>query len=209
MKKVFLLLVITGFLFSCVNKQSNTEQLTEEYILKTILDSCLEKQPNAMNNDITRSILADSIKATIQCYIGDSLPFLSNIPLKYEMALEYLPSPFDFESESFKNAGKYVVKFSFSESSNKCELSKEYQTTFQIFTIMDKEAVATLIDGALYYVNGKFIDFANNSKETGFVLPSGKCLVDYPSISRSALDNKPFINLGTLIIENATFIPIE
>ncbi len=197
------------FLFGCVNKQPNIVQSQKEYILKTILDSHLEKQPNAMNNEIAMSILADSIKTTIQSYAGDSLPFLTEIPMMYDMALEYPPNPYDFELESFKNAGKYVVKFSFSEYSNKCELSKEYQTTFQIFTIMDKETVATLIDNGLYHINGKFIDFANNSSETGFVLPSGKCLIDYPKVSRSSINNKPFINLGTLILENVTFVQIQ
>lgn len=157
-----------------------------------------------MNNDVTRSILADSIKESFQKYIGDSLPFLTGIPLTYEMALEYPPSPFDFYSERFKNAGKYVVKFEMYEGSKGFKLSPEYTTTFLVFTVMDKEQVATLIDKKQYYVNGNFRDFANCSSKTGFILPSGKCLTSYPSIYESSFGGVTF-NLGTLILEDVTF----
>lgn len=212
---IFTLLAVFVLAFSgCSNSQTNkgkSEEGRKEYVLKIMLDSCLNNNPNATNNDITKSILADSIKATIQNYIGDTLPFLTDIPVEYEMCLEYPKSSFDFESESFKNAGKYVVKFSFGKYSSKCELSDNYETTFQIFTIMDKVTVSKLIDKELYYVNGKFIDFANNTKETGFVLPSGKCLIDYPRVlaGYGTYDKKIKIDLGTLVLEDVSFSQIN
>lgn len=179
----------------------------KQYALQQLLDSCLKQQPNAMNNEVSRSILADTIKTTIQKFIGGSLPFLADIPLQYEMCLEY-PRHFEsFESEIDKNAGKYVVKFGFGEILSKCKLSDNYQATFQVFAVMDRKQVETLVDNALYHVNGVLVDFANNSKETGFVLPSGKCLVDYPKVITSG--NKPYFMLGTLILENITFTPIN
>ena len=72
---------------------------------------------------------------------------------------------------------------------------------------MDKAQVTQLVDNALYRVNGVFVDFANNSQKTGFILPSGKCLIDYPAITST--DNKPYIDLGTLVLENSTFIKIK
>lgn len=187
--------------------KNNSNQEPTKYVLQQFLDSFLEQQPNAMNNDVSRSILADTIKVAIQQFIGDSLPFLSDIPLQYEMCLVY-PRHFEsFESEIDKNAGKYVVKFGFGETVSKCSLSDDYKATFQVFTIMDKEQVAMLVDNALYHVNGTFVDFANNSKETGFVLPSGKCLVDYPKIT--TLERKPYFMLGTLVLENVKFKPVN
>lgn len=199
MKQIILPLIISLLFFSCVNKQ-HIKQSQKEYILKALVDSCVKTQPNAMNNDITMSILADSIKKTIQNYIGDTLPFLTEMPLKYEMNLEYPTDYYDSEK-----AGKYIVKFTYSELLNEIQLSKEYEIEFQVLTIMDKQTASKLINDSLYFVNGKFIDFANNSAETGFVLPSGKCLIGYPQVSKSSIDNKPYINLGTFIIDNAKF----
>ena len=197
-----LLCVLVG---GCISSPTKNE--VRQYALQQLLDSCLKQQPNAMNNKISMSILADTIKTAIQKFRGDSLPFLADIPLQYEMCLEY-PRHFEsFESEIDKNAGKYVVKFGFGEISSKCKLSDNYQATFQVFTVMDREQVATLVDNALYHVNGMLVDFANNSKETGFVLPSGKCLVDYPKVIIS--DSKPYFMLGTLILENVTFTLIN
>ena len=72
---------------------------------------------------------------------------------------------------------------------------------------MDKEKVAMLVDGSLYHIKGIFRDFANNSSETGFSLPSGKYIVDYPNII--SIDNKPYIDLGTLVVDSLSFTKIN
>lgn len=184
-------------LFGCGNNktQKKAVQTTPpQYALREMLDSCLKSQPMANNNDVTRSILADTLKNKIQLYKGRALPYLEDLPMQYEMCLPY-PN------------GQYVVKFGFGEVTSKCKLSNKYETTFQVFTIMDKEKVATLIDGSLYHIKGIFRDFANNSSETGFSLPSGKYIVDYPNIIN--IDNKPYIDLGTLIIDSLSFTQIK
>lgn len=198
-------------LWGCGNKaQKKVEQTApSKYALCEMLDSCLQAQPNANNNDVTRSILADTLKSKFQKFRGYRLTCIEDLPFQYEMCLEY-PRMFEtFESEIDKNAGKYVVKFGFGGVYSKCELSDKYETSFQVFAIMEKEKVAMLIDDSLYHIKGIFRDFANNTQETGFRLPSGKCLVDYPSVGVTALGNKPFINLGTLVIDSLSFTPIK
>ena len=203
--KLSFLFIFCFILIGCIknNKQIDVEHNRDVYELSCVLDSCLDTQPNYNNNEITRSILADTIKSVFQRYRGLALSNIEDLPFQYEMALEY-PRLFDsFESEIDKDAGKYVVKFFFGTSI--CDISERYDVCFNVFTIMEKDKVAMLVDDSLYYIRGKFRDFANNSQETGFKLPSGKCLIDYPSIYISALSNKPVINLGTLILDSLTF----
>lgn len=192
-------------LAGCMNnasKQVPQHEQQEKYALREMLDSCLQAQPNANNNDVTRSILADILKSKFQCFRGHSLPYIEDLPFQYEMCLKY-PQTLETDIE------KYVVKFGFGDVTSKCELSDKYETTFQVFAILDKETVATLVDGALYHIKGTFRDFANNSAETGFKLPSGKCLVDYPSVGVSAFGDKPFIDMGTLVIDSLSFTQIK
>lgn len=194
---VFLCIVFIG----CANNKPKQIAQQEIYALRQMLDSCLQAQPNANNNDVARSILADTLKSKFQCFRGHSLPYIEDLPFQYEMCLKY-PQALETDIE------KYVVKFGFGNVTSKCELSDKYETTFQVFTVLDKATVATLVDGALYHIKGTFRDFANNSMETGFKLPSGKCLVDYPSVGVSAFGDKPFIDLGTLVIDSLSFTQI-
>ena len=69
------------------NHKNENKQEPQKFALQLLLDSCLRSQPNSMNNDVSRSILADSIKVAFQKHIGDTLPFLSDIPLTFEMSL--------------------------------------------------------------------------------------------------------------------------
>lgn len=212
MKSLFYLSLSCMLFWLAGCSQNNTSMPAQEphkYALQQLLDSCLIQQPNAMNNDVSRSILADSIKTNIQRFIGNSLPFISELPLKYEGCIEYTNSPYIFDTKTFKHEGKYLVSFEYGEIGSKNKISNNYHTTFQIFTIMDKEQVATLIDNAYYSINGNFVDFANNSQETGFVLPSGKCLIDYPKVRTSSISDGPFINLGTIVLENVSFTRLE
>lgn len=195
-------LLLTGCMNNASKQVPQQEQQQEKYALREMLDSCLQAQPNANNNDVARSILADTLKSKFQRFRGYSLPYIEDLPFQYEMCLEY-PQTLETDIE------KYVVKFGFGDVTSKCELSDKYETTLQVFTVLDKETVATLVDGALYHIKGTFRDFANNSTETGFKLPSGKCLVDYPSVGVTAFDDKPFIYMGTLVIDNLSFTQIK
>lgn len=194
--------IVFCFLFAgCVNNANKQVQQQEKYALREMLDSCLQAQPNANNNDVARSILADTLKSKFQCFRGQHLPYIEDLPFQYEMCLGY-PQTLETDNE------KYVVKFGFGNVTSKCKLSDKYETTFQAFAIMEKDKVAMLVDDSLYHIKGIFRDFANNTEETGFKLPSGKCLVDYPSVGVSAFGNKPFIDLGTLVIDSLSFTQI-
>lgn len=195
-KDVIICVLLCFVLLGCGNRTQKKAAQTPppKYALREMLDSCLKSQPMANNNDVTRSIFADTLKSKIQLYKGRELPYIEDVPMQYEMCLPY-PN------------GQYVVKFGFGENTSKCKLSNDYKTTFQVFAIMDKEKVAMLVDGSLYYIKGIFRDFANNSSETGFSLPSGKYIVDYPNII--SIDNKPYIDLGTLVVDSLSFTKIN
>lgn len=195
-KNIIVCSLLCFVLGGCGNKaQKKVEQtVPPKYALCEMLDSCLQAQPNANNNDVTRSILADTLKNRIQHYKGCALPYIEDAPMQYEMCLPY-PN------------GQYVVEFAFGEIASKCKLSNDYETTFQVFAIMDKEKVAMLVDGSLYYIQGIFRDFANNSAETGFSLPSGKYIVDFPNVIN--YNNKPYIDLGTLVVDSLSFTKIN
>lgn len=195
-KNVIICVLLCFVLLGCGNRIQKKAAQTPppKYALREMLDSCLKSQPMANNNDVTRSIFADTLKSKIQLYKGRALPYIEDVPMQYEMCLPY-PN------------GQYVVKFGFGENTSKCKLSNDYKTTFQVFAIMDKEKVAMLVDGSLYYIKGIFRDFANNSSETGFSLPSGKYIVDYPNII--SIDNKPYIDLGTLVVDSLSFTKIN
>lgn len=203
---VFLALI--GVLFSTCQSRQPTEdaQKSPRKNIQSFIEDCISSVPNANNNDVTRSILADTIKVQLQRCSGDTLAILSDLVLEYETSLEYKRIFDAFESELDKNAGKYVVKFSLSPFGEAAPKSDVFNVTLQVLTIMGKDDVAKLIDNGKYIVQGKFLDFANNTQETGFRLPSGKYLVDYPSVGVDVFDNgKMQINLGTLILEDIVF----
>ena len=207
MKKLLFIIamMLPMFVFiECTGKKNvnaiKTKKPTEQ--LTIFLNQCLLEHPNALNNEVTRTILADTIRERL--FQNDTLPILSNLPMRYEGCMQYPERVFEtFETEYDKNAGKYVVKFSFGEYSSKIKLSSKFESTFQVFTILDKETVGKLVDGDLYNINGKFRDFANNTQKTGFVLPNRKCIVDYPRVI--SINNTPYINLGTLVIDDLSF----
>ena len=194
-------LFIIILLSSCTSDNKKIQQQAQQTPpLKEFLDSFIAQNENLMNNNVTMNDGANALMTQLQESIGDTLPFVINLPLQFEMLLEYPKSPFEFESDAFKNTGKYVAKFSFGSNCN-YKISDDYTTTFQIFTIIDKELALQLIENKLYHINGIFKDFANTNGS--FVLPSGKCFEGFPKIN--SIDSKPYIDLGTLIIEDISF----
>lgn len=206
--KSIVFLALVGVLFSACQLRQSKEitQTPPMNNIQSFIDSCISSVPNANNNDVTRAILADTIKVQLQRRSGDTLAILSDLVLEYETSLEYKRIFDTFESELDKNAGKYVVKFSLSSFGEDTPKSDVFNVTLQVLTVMEKDDVAKLIDRGKYLVQGKFVDFANNTQETGFRLPSGKYLVDYPSVSVDVFDKEKMqINLGTLILEDIVF----
>lgn len=184
---------------ACNSGVRNTEPETPQCALASLIDSCLGVAP--ATNDVSRSILADTLKSKLQRYQGKHLPYIGDLFFTYEMCLEY---PKTFDSVDDTNAGKYVVKFSLANE----KIADGCSTTFQIFAIMGKESVTHLVEGGTYHLDGLFRDFANSTKETGFVLPSGKCINAYPSVTTDS-DGTPCINLGTLVIDSLSLSKVE
>ena len=134
-KNVIICVLLCFVLLGCGNRTQKkaAQTLPPKYALREMLDSCLKSQPMANNNDVTRSIFADTLKSKIQLYKGRALPYIEDVPMQYEMCLPY-PN------------GQYVVKFGFGENTSKCKLSNDYKTTFQVFAIMDKEKIVIPIE---------------------------------------------------------------
>lgn len=200
MKKLMLVLCIGYTLAGC--NGGNKENALFETPMKTTLDACVASVPNANNNELTRSVLADTITACFQTYRGKTLAQLNQLPCEYEMSMEYPDYVFDFIDSTI--SGKYVVKFNYSNSYSTTEkMSDDYCVMLQVFAMVEKEVAMQLVEGEKYYISGTFHDFANCSKETGFKLPSGDCIKSYPSVTK--LDNILSISLGTIVLDNISF----
>lgn len=206
MKRTLLVMVAALLAVGCGGGKSNQEPAKQVTEMQRTLDSCIAANPNYNNNDITRATLADSVTSAFQLFRGKQLKQIENIPCEYEMALVYGVDPWQYIDTTI--IGKYVVKFSYSELLKRegC-LADSYKVSFQVFAILEKEAVMQLVEGSKYYLTGTFRDFANNTKETGFRLPSGQCSYDYPSIK--VFDGETIINLGTIVLDNITFKPVQ
>lgn len=204
MKRTLLVMVAALLAVGCGGGKSNQEPAKQVTELQRTLNACIAANPNYNNNELTRSVLADSITAAFQTYRGKHLKQIENIPCEYEMALEYGVDPWQYIDTTI--IGKYVVKFSYSDD----RVSNYYSVGFQVFAILEKEKVMQLIEGNKYFISGTFRDFANNTTETGFRLPSGKCSYDYPSVSYySTFSPSLQIDLGTIVLDNLTFNPAQ
>lgn len=167
--------------------------------LGALIDSLVEHQPFFKNNIITRANFADSLAKRFLQYKNMPLPYLKGIPMKYEMGIPY--------SMYGDMAGKYVVKFSYYEygySENK--LSENCTICFQVFTIMTKETMSGLIDGANFSISGTFRGFCN---EMHFPLPSGNFADTSPphvDTSSSTIYDEVMVDIGTLVLDDVKYV---
>jgi hypothetical protein len=184
MQKIVLLFVLIISLLGCTPKSQNTNQEPQrEYLIKVFLDKFLSENRNCFNNDVTKKDCELTLKNEFLKNLGDSIPCISELPLEFEMLIEY-------ENDIIKILypellHKYVVKFSFSETRHNIKISDNYDVTFQVFAIVDKNAVLELKEGNFYYIAGSCYDFASKNS---FVLPSGDYFNGYPTIYKPILD---------------------
>lgn len=187
MKKLICCFLAICLFVGCIqsSKKSQKEE-PKEPKLKTYIDVFLASNNSCFDNEIKKEEATKflTVDFVVKC-LGDSVSWLSELPVKFEMLLPY------------ENEDKYVVKFVYSELSNSSRISKEYKVSFQTLSIVDKETASKLKENSLYYISGSCYDYANSKS---FTLPSGKYFEGYPSISK--WENKPEVNLGTLIVQN-------
>lgn len=185
---------IAIMLAGCVKQyntsSASTEQTKPITMLGRMVDSLVSAQPNALNNDVTKQVFADSALSLISRYEGGEMPFLAELPMEYEMCMVY-PSYLDY-------AGQYVVKFSFADDSEKARY------TFQVFTRMSKEDVMGLVDHEKYHIKGKFMYIPDNTSAKWFDLPTGGMIFEYPSVYKSS-DDSPNVNLGSWFVDSVKY----
>lgn len=198
-------------LVGCTNGQpgkQNTPQTTQtttataSTFLDHFIDSLLVEYPNALNNDVTRLALADTIKSRMGVFCGSELPFLSECPVVFYHS-ELFP-PHTFESFDFapdKNADKVLVQFVYQD------ISQSRAIAFSILTALTKEAASTLIDEHKYFVKGKFLFFPGNTHDCVFYLPDRKLAQNTTCVSTQS--GLPLFMIGNFIMDDVSFTPAE
>lgn len=183
-------------------KATQTTNATASTSLDRFIDSLLIEYPNALNNDVTRSALADTIKSRMNAFCGSELPFLSECPVVFYYSELFPPRTFEtFDFAPDKNADKVMAQFVYQD------ISESRAICFSILTALTKEAASTLIDEQKYFVKGKFLFFPGNTHDCVFYLPNGKLARNTTCVStRSGL---PLFMIGNFIMDDVTFSPAE
>lgn len=197
-----MLLIISS---SCVKQQKSTDAseavstTSNRSMVSQIVDSIVKTQPNALNNDLTRQALADSIKTTFTKYEGKSLPFLRDLPVKFayvepyhtERVFETFDHPID------KNVGRYLVQFTYSE------IYGTHGVAFSILTTLSQEDAMMLKEGEEYIITGNFLFFPDNSQERSFYLPNHNLANNTTTVSTK--NGLPLYMIGNFIMDNVSF----
>ena len=195
MKKSLFAPVFALCLLSCQPRVAPAEHESETPRLLAFVDSCLQANPEALNNELTRSGFADNLKAAFMPYAGGSLPLLDSLPLEFAGLLEYPANPYpDLELSGYENAGQYLVKFETPFSSLE---RPGLSVSLQVFAVLDKSRASELKEKEPYYLNGVFAGFADN-----FQLPSERVFTDYPSVISTSEGCS--VCLGTLVFDSLT-----
>ena len=194
MKKI-ILAAFSLSLLACQSPTAPAEPESQTPRLLAFVDSCLQANPEALNNELTRSGFADNLKTAFMSYAGGSLPLLDSLPLQFAGLLEYPANPYpDIELSQYKNAGNVLVKFEAPLSSLE---RPGLSVSLQVFSILDKGTASTLKENEPYYLNGVFAGFADE-----FLLPSERVYTDYPSVVSTS--DGCSVSLGTLVLDSLT-----
>ncbi|WP_290450275.1 hypothetical protein [uncultured Muribaculum sp.] len=184
-------------------KQSQPIEVETLSFLDRFVDSLFTEFPNALNNDVTRTQLADTIKARLSKYQGGKLPFLSECPVTFYHSEFFPHRVFDtVESNLDKNADRVLVQFVY-----KPDPTIDRNIAFSIMTAIDKEDAAALIDGEEYIVDGTFKFFPGNTHENVFYLPNHKLAQNITTVSTES--GIPLIMLGNFIMDDVSFKRVE
>ena len=195
MKKILFAVVLALCLFACQSRIAPVATENKTPKLLAFVDSCLQANPDALNNEIMRSGFADTLKTAFMSYAGGSLSLLDSVPMVFAGLLEYPASPYpELELSGYENAGKYLVKF---ETPLFALERPGLNVSLQVFSILDKRRASELKEKETYYLNGVFAGFANE-----FPLPSERVYTHFPSVVSTSEGCS--VSLGTLVFDSLT-----
>ena len=154
--------------------------------------------PNALNNDITRSALADTIKSRMNIFRGGELPFLAECPVVFSYSERFPERMFEsFEHTIDKNANKVLTQFVYRKiADGRC-------IGFSILTALTDEEVMKLKDGATYQVKGKFLFFPDNTPECALYLPNHKLAQNITTVSTES--GAPLFMIGNFVMDDVSY----
>ena len=203
-KKTFICACAIALMFGCTNNPSSNQntpqsaQLPTTTGLERFVDSLLVEFPNAMNNEITRSMLADTIKSRMNVFRGGKLPFLDECPVVFCHSEIFPPKKFEtFDFAPDKNADKVMAQFIYQNISDNRAIG------FSILTALAKDVAADLIDGESYYIKGKFLFFPDNTPDCVFYLPNGGLAKNTTVVSTQS--GAPLFMIGNFIMDEVSF----
>lgn len=195
LKEIMCVSTFVLLLFSCVNKPKVENISPLKMKLTSFLDTFYLQHSKCIANDIRRQDDGRALFLDCLSFLKDDPGFVSELPMKFEGLLEY------------EKGDSCLVKFSYSyywlcNNLEKYEASKDYQTSFQLYSIIGREQASYLIDNNLYFISG-----VPQYHVQDLILPSGKLLpITYPKITESVIhDKQPDFDLGILIVDSLSF----
>ena len=182
--------------------EKSIESVNASTYLDRFVDSLMVEFPDALNNDITRSALADTIKSRMNRFRGGELPFLAECPVVFYHSEKFPKRQFEtFEHYTDKNADKVMVQFVYQKITDRRGIG------FSILTAMTEEEAMKLKDGATYQVKGNFLFFPDNTPECVFFLPNHKLAQNTTSVSTES--GAPLYMIGNFIMDDVTFAQMQ
>lgn len=174
-----------------INDNEQASQNTIKYNTMSIVDSLFKEYPNVFENDIQSKKYANAVWDAVDAALSKDNMFLSDVPLQF--------------SQMLPNGNQYILKFECGEYSTKDNNLKstanDIQINFAIYTVADEDLAATLIDRAIYHVEGKYV-----GKLQGYlVLPSGNVFDYTASCYKASSDIYGTLCIGGYLFDDISF----
>lgn len=189
---LFIILFFTGLICLLIMKSIDydppiqQESAPEKRPIELFLDSCFAVCPNAHNNDVARSVLADTIQARLNRRIasGDTLLLKDFTGFKYH---------FRIKQEVEDKLGRYFPIFRSEPITIEQDSLPPTNIYIKLMSIMDKVGFSQISTSAKYKIEGGRFEglVENNTVDVG---------IDY-------LDDLE-IDLGTIWLTNPKFTPL-
>lgn len=188
-------------LCACANSNSNqdstataetvsTEQqhVASQYVIANIVDSIVSANPDYLDNDIKRKIVATAIQSAILSEVSNNHNVLTEIPLTF--------------AQMMQKGNKYIIKFELAELGSKgTRISDKYDIYFNVFTEMSEDEASELVNDKKYHLSFNSISDVSNN----LILPSGRTFYDNPNVYKTSLDERPNVCPGGFLLKGVTF----